>query len=177
MNVETLVRGTFTDKFYLTSNGQRSPCDRPLARLRLTNGQIVENSVVVVDSNGDTVSTDAIEDIDYKYGIVVLNTFSRGAYRVNYDSGFEPEPIPDDPPENYNPEYRVLQNVPDWIKGIAVDLFIQWTRSQRLALNLPKNVSYRPLVEVLSKDLYTRIYSRYMRPRVGVFWTEEYRHG
>ncbi len=175
MNVQSLVRGNFTDHFLLPRRASRNNPDERL-QLRLTNGFLVENTISVLGESGTPITSDMFYSDD-DMGIVFLKDWNRGYFTVSYSSGFEPSALPDNPPENYDPNTRVLQNVPDWIQGIAVDFVVQWLRVQRLSPKVPQNVAYSALENAIRRDVYARVYERYMRPRMGVIWSERMTNG
>lgn len=180
MNVASLVRGNFTDSFYLSKPSRRQRADeRERIQLRLSNGYVDPTSIVVTGSDGNAVAHEivTVETSDAEFGIVNLSSWERGAYRVAYTSGFKPSDPPQDPPEGYDPNSRVLQNVPDWITGLAIDLVVQWWRTQNINPSVPKAASYAALDSALRRDIYVRVYGRYMRPRVGVIWSESLSRG
>lgn len=176
MNVASLVRGTFTDHFFLGTPSRSDRESGKPAQLRLSNGIIDKTSLTVTDANNNVLATDVIA-LNDEYGIVDVSGWGRGHYAISYQSGFEPTPIPDPIPDGFDPNSRILQGVPDWILGIAVDLVVGWWRTQKLSPSAPKNVSYAALDSALRRDIYVRVYGRYMRPRVGVIWSERLDRG
>lgn len=176
MNVASLVRGSFTDHFFMGAPTRNELISGRPAQLRLSNGLIDKTSLVVTDANNNVLTTDVVS-LNDEYGIVEVAGWSRGHYAISYESGFEPEPVPDPVPEGYNPNFRILQDVPDWIQGIAVDLVVAWWRTQKLSPSVPKNVAYAALDGAIRRDVYVRVYGRYMRPRVGVTWSERLDRG
>jgi hypothetical protein len=176
LNVATLVRGDFVDSFYLTGMNARS--ERPIARLRLSNGFLTEESdIAITDLDGEPIDAETIELYDLEHGVIELNSWEKGRYSVAYKSGFLPEEEPTTPPEGYDPNHRLLTEVPDWIKGLVITLLVQWFRSTMLAPKFPQNVNLEALDRMLRKEIYLRVYGRYMRPRVNCFFSERLSNG
>lgn len=188
LNVLSLTRGNWVDNFYCSS----MPCrgDRNEQSLLLSNGFVLPNTVVITAPDGTTQTAAellALEDglegnVDLDHGVVVLRSWMRGRYRVAYTSGFEepapPDPLPVPPEPEYNPEDAVLLNVPDFIKGIVSALLVRWFRSVYVNPKFAnKNVSYAQVDAVLSKEIYARVYEKYMRPRVGITFSERIDRG
>jgi hypothetical protein len=161
MGVASLTFGETVDTFDLPvlASGVQ-PRD---ARLRLSNGY-VENSedfpVTITGPDGLPVST---WSIDLRLGVVILAAgWKAGSYTVTYSAGFStPEVDPDiDPPLT-----PLFEDVPLWIEGVVVTLLVQWYRVNQKVLKLPDNVRYGELMVPLQKDITTRVYMRYQRPR------------
>lgn len=168
MNVATLLRGNFTDYFSLSGRNAE-----PIV-LRLSNGYVVEGSVMLHDSEGGTIDASAIDFIDYEYGTVNLARQMRGRVAVSYSSGFEAKPVPE-PAEGQEPpplNAWVLQNVPEWMKALASLYLVEWYRTARVAPQIPKGVSLSAMEASLRRHVHVRTYERYMRPRVNVVWSE-----
>lgn len=172
MNVESLTRGTFVDYFYCTD----MPCHvgRSQQHLRLSNGFVVPDSITITAPDGTIVTAPEPIDANLDTGIVKLDSWSRGLYSVAYTSGFlptdPPDPIPVD--GSYDPENRVLQNVPEFLKGITIGLMIMWYRTTMLQPKVSKEISYGQVDAALRRELYARIYEKYDRPRVAVTFSE-----
>jgi hypothetical protein len=173
LNVDSLVLGEHTDRFSLpTYEANHFPTldpKDPKLTLRLCNAFLIPDTIVLKDADGVVVDTTGVIDIDFKYGLIHLTDWTKGVYTVEYLSGFEPI-TPDPEPVGYDPCRRVLANTPDWMKAIVVDMLVQWYRTELLAPRAVKDIRYGQLAEALSRMLFTRIYSRYMRPRAGVIW-------
>lgn len=178
LNVASLTRGAFSDYFYLSCMGTGT-CEPSLSQLRLSNGFIVPGSISVYDPDNEVVltSTDADSATDLDHGIVNLSSWRRGMYRVGYTSGFEPDAAPTTPPDWFEDGDRVLKDIPDWMKGIAVNLMILWYRTALLAPKHTKEISYVAVDAALRRELYARVYERYMRPRVGVVFSDRMSYG
>lgn len=176
MNVAFLARGAFVDSFYLTAMNSRCRTHQ-VARLRLSNGYLVDGQpVTVLDADGNDVSTD-IELVDEKLGVVELNTWKRGRYTVAYTSGFEVPADPDPVPDGFDPDSKVLVGVETWIQALCSALVVEWYRSTLLAPKLPQNVNLSALDQMLRKEIYVRVYGRYLRPRYGCFFSEKLTNG
>lgn len=172
MNVASLVRGNYVDHFYCTSmpRGQ----ERPEQTLLLSNGFVVPGSVVITSPAGTTY----VEDPDVPHylnadeGYVRLARWERGVYSVAYSAGFDVEPAPIPVPPGYDPEDRVLKNVPDWLKAIAITFLISWYRAVMVAPRASKEISFSALEQALRREIFARVYGKYMRPRVAVTFSE-----
>lgn len=176
LNVESLVRGEFIDHYYLS---QMPECngngDRRELKLRLSNGFVVPDSISISDPDG-VVSTGAdlaeIAEIQHNEGVLTLLDWKRGVWSVAYTSGYEPTEEPLDPPEGYVSEDRVLQGVPDWIKAICIQVLVLWYRSTYLQPKMSKGMSFEQVDQLMRREMLARIYEKYMRPRVGMVFSE-----
>lgn len=177
LNVESLTRQPFTDFFYLSAMPRG--CDPAQSELRLSNGFLVPGTISIIDPNGATVlsGTDADDVCDMQKGVVNLSSWQRGNYRVAYQSGFVPGDDPDPKPDWFVEEDKVLQDVPDWMKGIVVHLVSIWYRSVPAQIKAPKDISYAAVDQSLRRELYARVYEKYMRPRVGVIFSDKLIYG
>lgn len=175
LNVASLIRGAFVDSFYLTGMNARS--ERPIARLRLSQGFLTTDAITITDMDGLEIDPEAIELTDLEHGVIELNTWEKGRLSVAYTSGFEPTAMPVPVPEGFEADRRVLQNVPDWIKGLVITLLVNWFRTTLVSPKLPQNVNLEALDRMLRKEIYLRVYGRYMRPRVNCFFSERLSNG
>ena len=176
MDVSSLVRGTFTDTFYLTAK----PChgERPETQLLLSNGFIVPESITITDPDGEEITGADVENVNFDTGVVRLYDWSRGIWKITYDSGFEPEETPDPEPDGWNAEEAVLQDGPDWMRAICVEFLVVWYRS---AFANPKAPSvgksagtlYQQVDQLMRREMYARVHSKYMRPRATVMFSEQ----
>lgn len=163
MNVGYLTYGESTDTFALelprTGNVKRK------AVLRLTNGYVDAATVVITDPNGDPVT-------DYKLGTILgtvelPSTWLAGEYTVVHSAGFHlPDPLPE------VPDPAILTGVPAWIEGLVTVLAVSWFRSLAIAPKAPLGFRFGELMAPLRQEIYTRIYSRYQRPRQDVLFPE-----
>jgi hypothetical protein len=176
LNVHSIVHDYHTDRFILPYKPypSRNPrAEPPKVSLRLTSGFVIPDSVQVIDPNGDTVdltSSTVQGEIEHELGVVHLSDWGYGKYLVHYDAGFAPESEPATPGDGYDANERVLEDVPDWIIGIVITYLVQWYRNTVLAPKRNKEVPWALVEQGLIRDLNTRIYGRYMRPRDGVIW-------
>jgi hypothetical protein len=184
LNVLSLTRGIWVDHFYCSA----MPCrgERPEQSLLLSNGFLVAGSAIITAPDGTVQTTAellALEEpyrgnVDESHGVVVLRSWQRGTYSIAYSSGFEEPPLPDPLPPDYRPEDQVLLNVPDFIKGIVSALLVRWFRSVYVNPKFAnKNISYAQVDALLSKEIYARVYEKYMRPRVAVTFSERVERG
>lgn len=175
LNVDSLVLAEHVDRavfpYYNLPNFPAIEPPDPKLRIRLCNGFLVPDTVVIKDADGVVVDTTGLIDVDRDMGVVNLSEWDRGIHTIEYLSGFEPI-TPDPEPTAYDPCHRVLAGIPTWIKGIVVDMLVQWYRTEVLVPRAVKDIRYGQLSLALDKILMSRIYSRYMRPRVGVTWGE-----
>lgn len=167
LEVATLTRGSYVDHFALAPMPRS---DNPESIFLLSNGFIVPGTMVVTDPEGLVAAGENVTGFNNEYGTVRLNSWRRGVYSVAYQSGFEFEAP--DPDSDADPESAVLQGVPDWIKGIVVHLMVLWFRTAQVQPRVVKDLSYGQVDSAIRRELYTRIYSRYMRPRVAVTFSE-----
>lgn len=183
-NVHSLTRGKWIDTFYCSG----MPCrgERNEQALLLSNGFVVDGSISITAPDGTTMTGAellALEDpytgnVDLPHGVVTLRQWSRGVYAVTYDSGFEAPTPPDPVPPNYRPEDQVLLNVPDFIKGIVSALLVRWFRTVYVNPKFAnRNISFAQVDALLSKEIYARVYEKYMRPRVAVSFPERLDRG
>lgn len=175
LNVSSLTRGLYLDNFRLVDmppySGARSLPDREVS-LRLSNGFVQSGSIVVTDPNGDVVDLGDYRGVDASKGIVRLTSWIRGTYQIEYVSGFEPEAIPTPEPEGYDPETRVLQNIPAWMKGIVVHFLVMWYRTTQLQPRANKDISFGATMESLRRDTYAWVYGKYQRPRANCVFAD-----
>jgi hypothetical protein len=178
LNVESLTRGYGIDKFTLPAyESPKFPAVNPPApklSLRLTNGFVVPDTIIIKDSDGVAVSADEewFDHLSSDYGIVRLKDWLQGDYTVEYVYGFDPI-TPSPLPSSYNPDRRVLNGIPSWMKGIVIDMLTQWYRTESLNPRVSKDVSYGQLSVALMNVLRSRIYSRYQRPRQNVLFADK----
>ena len=176
LNVESLTRGFGIDRFTLPAyEAPRFPAinpPTPKLSLRLTNGFVLSDSVVIKDSDGVAVDTGWLDKVNSDHGVVMLKDWLQGDYTVEYVYGFDPI-TPSPLPSGYNADRRVLNGIPSWMKGIVVDMLSQWYRTESFVPRVPKDVSYGQLSTALMNILKSRIYSRYMRPRQNVLFADK----
>lgn len=159
-------------------NSRRKADPDPRITFRLSSGFVVIGSVEVVAPNGKLLDLEGA-DIDYEMGLVHLSSWSRGTYNVTYQAGFEPEAEPIPPPVGYDEDNRVLMLVPDWIKAIAIGALVTWYRTMYLAPKggTVKDLAHRSISDAIHREISTRIYGRYLRPRMDVEFAERREYG
>ena len=167
LNVQSLVRGAHTDKFVLPAMSVAQQLARTNRMLRLSNGFLAQDSLTLLDPNGEVVEFDDRGGVEHAYGIVNLPRWIEGVYTAEYVSGFEPEEIPASPPTGYDPDKRVLQNVPAWMKGIVANYLVLWFKTTQLQPKVSKDLSYTGVLNGLRREVYAWVYGKYQRPRVG----------
>lgn len=173
LNVKSIQRKTWRDSFYVPS----MPCNtagRVELSLLLSNGFVLPSNVVITMPSGTTITgAEASACLQAELGVVKLESWTRGIVTVDYESGFEvpadPDPLPTPAPD---PEDKVLLGVPDWMKGIATQLLIVWYRTSVLNPKFPKEISFGQVDSLLKRELYARVYEKYMRPRVGMIFSD-----
>lgn len=169
--VESLVRADMTDYARLTMP-RYGVTSTERASIRLRNAFLTTDPVVVTDPSGIVVEgDDKIHRINRVDGIVILKTWITGTYTVTYKSGYAPEeaPLPEDQPSGYVDDYRVLQNIPAFMKSIASSMVVSWFRTQMLSPRLPKDkFNSAALNQAFQRDMTSLIYGAYMRPRSGM---------
>lgn len=175
LNVNSLTMAEHIDRFEFPryqapTFPQLNPQD-PKLTLRLSNGFIVRDTLLIRDADGVEVDTTDLIDIDFNYGIVNLTDWDKGVYTVDYLSGFEPI-TPDPLPTGYDPCKRVLDGIPSWMRSIVIDFLVQWYRTEFLTPRVVKDVSYGQMSEALQRMIRTKVYSRYQRPRQDCVWGE-----
>ena len=169
MNVASLVYGETTDAFSLNRLlvNSRTASNAPV-ELRLANGYL-DAAVPVVVTGPDGVEVDPTTyKVDRRYGMVSLTKFDIGEYSVVYTAGFHPVPVD---PENPDAP-RVLQNTPDWIKGLVVTMLILWYRTMVMAPKAPQGFRFDAIIQPILRDLAQRVVGRYNRPRQLVEFDE-----
>lgn len=175
LNVSSLTRGLFLDHFKLVDmppySGSWSAADREVS-LRLSNGFVQKETIVVTDPNGDEVDLGEYKGVDASKGIITLKSWIRGTYQVEYVSGFEPEALPVSPPVGYDPETRVLQNIPAWMKGIVVHFLVLWFRTTQIQPKGNKDISFGATMDSLRRDTYAWVYGKYQRPRANCVFAD-----
>lgn len=176
LNVQTISREAGEDRFYLSS--MPSSVERPMTQMLLTNGFIVPGTVVITPPLGDVISgAEADELTDHLYGTVTLESWSRGMYKVAYQSGYEVPANPDPLPAGFDANDKVLMNVPDFIKGIVSAVLVVYYRSGTLVSRASKEISFGQVAKQLEREIYARVYEKYQRPRVGMVFSERYSNG
>lgn len=171
LGVKSLTRGTHSEVFYLNAMPSLSSsltAPRRVSMLRTDNGFLMEDDspayeLSVLDPDGVAVdiSDKTLIRTDLEYGIVRLFSWVRGEYTITYQSGFSPESLPIDS----DPENALLLGIPDWLKAIAIGYLIVWFRIMNKMPAAPDKISYKSMMEALRGEIYSRIYSRYQRPR------------
>lgn len=175
LNVDSLSRGVFTDTFFLPSQGSSG---RPLG-LRLSNGFIVPDSIQVLDASGNEVSADSRDLLgdDLENGVVSVASWARGRCIVKYESGFEIADLPTPAPEWMTPDDRILVGVPDWMVSVITHFLVLLYRTARAAPTVNEKISYGQVDLAIRRELHARIYERYMRPRVGLIFSDRLTRG
>ena len=84
LNVDSLARGAFVDRFYLPAMPDETITPDMYAPLRLSNAFIDTTTASVVVSRVDETAVDqsTISRVDAKYGVVYLSSWSAGEYLV-----------------------------------------------------------------------------------------------
>lgn len=167
LDVKSLERGWHVDKFDLLEMPPRSYGSGPKVQLRLSNGFLAPDSLVLLDPKGEEVEFSAQEGVGNDYGIVTLRSWVAGTYEASYVSGFEPEALPTSPPVGYDPDSRVLQNVPAWMKGIVANYLVLWFKTVQMQPKVSKELSYTGILNGLRREVHAWVYGKYMRPRAG----------
>lgn len=163
MNVASLLYGESTDTFTLNRLliNSRIASGSPI-ELRLANGYL-DAAVPVAIIGPDGLEVDpSTYTVDRRLGMVSLNSdFQQGEYNVVYSAGFRPTAVDPEAPD----APRVLQNVPDWIKGLLVTMLTLWYRTTVLSPKIPVGYRFDAIVAPLFRDLAVRVTNRYNRPR------------
>lgn len=152
MGVRTLERGTYTDQFCIASPSSRYP---GTLLLRLRNALLTDTDVTVRGSRGNLV---APAYVDKLYGMIHTDKWAGDTYTVTYESGLEKD------------SNNVAQDVPEWLKSIAINCVVLWYRIGFLNPKVDNNISYSALLHATVRELQTRVYSTYSRPRLEVEW-------
>lgn len=179
-NVYSLTRGEYTEAFEAAcmprGGHPRSELTAKLS-LRLSNGFVLKDEdepVVITDPEGTVVDSTSYPDtrieIDYGRGMIHLDEWIRGVYTVTYQSGFEPTELPDPAPVDFDPDTRVLQDIPLWMKSIVVMYLDQWYRAVYLSTRASKEMSFIQVSEALRRMVHSAVYGTYQRPRMGCVW-------
>ena len=176
MNVNTLVRGTFMDRFYLDRMPEQYPSRGPRkVSVRLSNAYLVGESFTLYDEDGEEVTdTDVVPNAartDAKYGVIDFTTWDRGYYTLEYDAGFElPDPTPVGKP--LAAPLPVLIDTPEWMRHVVTMFLVSWYRAIVLQPKTPKDMNHTALMTSLQRELQSRIYEAYQRPRAGLVWSD-----
>lgn len=163
MNVASLTYGETTDTFTLEHQVPRADA-RKAVKLYLSNGYLTiseDAPLVITDPNGVELETDEYS-VNLRYGYITIPTWLEGDYTVSYYAGFTASEADD---EVDPPVLSYFENVPKWIEGVVVVLLTMWYRTMPKSLTLPENIAYRDLMHALYRELVTRIYQSYQRPR------------
>lgn len=172
LNVSSLTQNTWTESVYLTPLPAYWRGQREIA-IRLANGFVSPDTVFVFDSNGDEIEEDHYKRIDNEKGIVCVEGDALvGKYTIEYVAGFPRANPPDNPPDDFDYDALVLQNVPAWMRGLVALYLVQWFRVAKLNPNAPKDVSYRAVIDALDRSIYTQAYGKYQRPRQNCVFTD-----
>lgn len=171
LNVRELRAGAFEDTFSLRDRATRKV-------FRLSNGFLQMTSMTLsgfYDTDGSPVTTP--EFVNEEEGTVTVSFASRDDYvSIAYTSGFGiPEDLGTSDDVHENPAYRVGLNVPEWIEGIVTNAYVRLRRNAQLKPDAPKEYGFLPsLNDALKREIQTRLYGAYMRPRDGVVWSSRY---
>jgi len=163
LEVASLEYGTFTDVFEVT--------DANVLRreVRLVNAFLDPSMPIVLARPGIAIDPDDDPYVPYKVvpdtGILTLDGLGRGQYGITYSGGFKKDA------DNY------AQDVPEWIKTLCVTMVLHWYRVGMLSPAVPENVSYAALINSAVREIMTRKYMRYDRPRYGVIFTDRGYYG
>ena len=165
MNVESLERGAFVDRFVLPP-GSYGPM-----KFRLSNGFLSGN----VTATGLYLSGEVAAPIlvDRTHGIVTIDFSSHDAVvELRYQSGFT---IPDDagPDDDVHaiPEYRVAQGVPEFLQSLVCTFLVQYMRNNRVTPSVTREYGFLPTLNTATKEhIHRLVYSTYHRSRAGVLW-------
>ena len=120
---------------------------------RLGAGFVQPGTVVVTDPYGNPVNSERFR-VNYELGTVTVTRPCQGEWKVAYTSGFAATAA--DP--------AIYQEVPDWIVELVDMAALAWVRIM-FADKVPDSVSYNALMNAIYRDLASRVYSRYDRPR------------
>lgn len=135
-----------------------------------------ENPLVITDPDGETLDMTEDEDLDIKIdrekGLVSINKWIRGAYTIDYTSGFEAPDIPDTPPPGYDHEDSVLIGIPDWMKSIVIAYLTQWYRAVAVSPRGNKDISYSAVSEALNRAVHVAVHGKYQRLRANCIWAD-----
>lgn len=168
LNVGSLTSGYHVDRFDLPPMPAVGYNRTQKVRLRLCNGFLVQDSWSIALADETPVDeTDAGAVMDLKDGVLTLTKWRGGAYLVSYVSGFDPAEATaeEQAEEGYDPEKRVLQNIPAWMKALVIHYLVLWFRTTLVNPKVPDGVSYRALVDSLRREVQAWSYGSYLRPR------------
>jgi hypothetical protein len=173
-NIRSLVRAQWRECFRLKYTAARS--DGEKIKLRLSNGFLdPEVDVIITDPEG-TETIVAADDRNDELGVAYLESCETGVYAVTDTSGFTPaEYVPTDPalvdPSSVDAEHPLLEGIPDWMKEACFAYLVQWFRTAILAPKQPKQPgAAADLTYAIKHEVFSRMYGRYLRPRIGVQW-------
>lgn len=151
MNVRSLERKVWVDHFDVPTEADGLPIT-----LRLSNGLLQEDSGILLNSAIDGALT-VDHEVDRHMGLVMV-TLAAGKHKITYSSGFLADA-----------GTGVFINHPEWLQSIAKLTMMHVVRLSSTGA-IPKDVSYGALTTAMVRELATRVYARYMRPRAGCLW-------
>jgi hypothetical protein len=163
MNVASLTWGETTDTFQFPA-AKPDQANETIS-FRLSNGYVAnsqDHPIVITDSYGNAAT---VFSADLRYGVVAANGLKAGTWTIRYFAGFD---VPVVDPDVDPPLPVIFAGVPAWIDGLIVALLVLWYRTEKLNPMVPQNYRYGELIAPLRREVYARIYGRYMRPRFGV---------
>ncbi len=156
LNIPTLVLSDYTDTFEVA---KRFPST--IEVFRLTGGFLTNDEVTVTDANGDTIDASRLL-INRAMGTIGIERVATGRYTVTYRAGFA---VQDGTTELYD--------VPDehkWLGECLIAHALIWFRTMQSQIKAPEGISFNAIMTPLYRDLQSRIYMRYQRPRAGMHW-------
>lgn len=170
MNVDSLRRRHYEDSFRVVCSTRSTS---PNKLFRLSNGYIVKDTLSVTSPSGTvTLETSPEVIVGYEEGTVEMPCTESGKYIIGYYSGFEVENMPDPVPFGFEDEFRAFIGVPQWMKALAATYLIRWYRTVQLSPKANTDISFASISKDLDREIYSRVYSTYMRPRVDVVFAD-----
>lgn len=152
MNVRSLERKVWVDHFVVPTESDGLPIT-----LRLSNALLQEDSGILINSAIDGDLT-VDHEVDRHMGLVMV-TLAAGKHKITYSSGFLADETT-----------GVFIDHPEWLQSIAKVVVMHVVRLTSTGA-IPKDVSYGALTSAMVREIGTRVYARYMRPRAGCLWT------
>ncbi len=153
LNIPSLQLFGYTDKFELHMHLLRNT-----ETFRLHGGFVDPSSVIVTDPIGAVVNSDRLT-IDGPLGTVMIDNPIYGRYTIQYNAGFAVDEDND----------KLLAGTPSWLRALLDPAAVIWFRTITVqAAKVPEGMSFGQIMQPVYRDLTSRIYSRYQRPRVRV---------
>lgn len=152
LNVPSLERFGYTDKFELLARFTHKT-----ETFRLHAGFVEASSVEVTDPLGEVVNSDRLS-INAELGTILIDDPIYGRYTIKYNAGFAAD----------NSTPAIFIGTPSWLRGLVDHAAVLWFRSTQLKQAVQESISFAQMMAPVYREIASRIYGRYQRPRVRV---------